>query len=68
MDKRNRKEYDKKYREANADKIKNNAKKSILTIDDRYAKSLLKLNGFPKESITPELIEVKRIILKTKRL
>jgi len=43
-------------------------KKSSNELRDSYVRERLVQNGFPKESITPELIEVKRIILKTKRL
>ena len=38
-------------------------------ITDRYAKKILReKRGFKKEQITPELIEVQRLIIKTKRL
>jgi hypothetical protein len=43
-------------------------KKMSSELRDSYVRERLVANGFPKESITPELIEVKRIILKTKRL
>ena len=35
---------------------------------DSYIRDRLIQNGFPKEQITPELIEVQRLIIKTKRL
>ena len=37
-------------------------------LKDAYVKKLLRAQGFPKEAITPELIELKRITIKTKRL
>ena len=44
------------------------SKKRIKELKNDYVVKTLVSQGFPKESITPELIEVKRIILKTKRL
>jgi hypothetical protein len=37
-------------------------------ITDGYVKSILKIRGFSSEHITPEIIEVQRLIVKTKRL
>lgn len=61
----------KKYRISNAEKIKSAHvdawKKYRKHLHPLYVKSVLIQNGFPKNKITPELIEVKKIILKTKR-
>jgi hypothetical protein len=64
--------YDKKYRQEN--KIKENErgkkydKKQIKNLGTRYLKSLLRHQGFSNNQITPEIIELKLIIIKTKRL
>ena len=69
--KKNKEYYTKKsflYNKENKEKINKNANNRTEKLTDGYVKNKLKQSGFPKESITPELIEVKRIILKTKRL
>ena len=38
------------------------------TLADRYVKKALREKGFKTNQITPELIEVQRLIIKTKRL
>jgi len=43
-------------------------KQYIENLNDVYVKNLLKNLGFKSEQITPELIELKRITLKTERL
>jgi hypothetical protein len=64
----------KQYERNNPDKIKANRKKkeikAIKNAYPRYIKTLLKKQGFTTEDITahPELIEVKQLILKIKRL
>ncbi len=78
-----KREYLKEYRKKNKEKINNrnrayiaNNKKQILekrkyyrdTLKDTYIKVQLLNNGFPSEVINENLIETKRIILKTKRL
>jgi len=40
----------------------------IIKITNSYIINILNRKGFTKEQITPELIEVQRIIIKTKRL
>ena len=52
----------------NAEKEKARRAKSIAELKDGYVEEMLRRQGFPKESITPELIELKRITLKTSRL
>lgn len=60
------------WREMNPDKFKiqldNSRKEYVEKINNRYVINLLFLSGFPKEYITPELIEVKRLLIQTKRL
>mgnify|MGYP003654648732 CR=1 FL=1 len=56
------------YNKNNKEKINKNSNKRTERLANCYVVNKLKLSGFPKESITPELIEIKRIILKTKRL
>lgn len=72
LDYKKNKEYHAKksflYNKNNKDRINKNANKRTERLADSYVVNKLKQNGFSKESITPELIEVKRIILKTKRL
>jgi uncharacterized Zn finger protein (UPF0148 family) len=60
--------YKKKYRVIQSDAERDYLKKSIETLKDFYIKRALKAKGFEKEQITTELIEVQRIIIKTKRL
>jgi hypothetical protein len=52
----------------NPNYAKESSKKTVNTATDCYIKVKLKSKGFSKEQITPELIEVQRIIIKTKRL
>lgn len=65
-------EYAKRFRQNNPDKIKadvnKHQKRYCETLHDIYVKSSLKRVGFINDQITPELIEVKRLIIKTKRL
>ena len=93
MTKEENREYHRKYRAENPEKIKairaksakyraENAEwsaffaekerarraKNIAELKDVYVEEKLRQQGFPKESITPELIELKRITLKTTRL
>jgi transcription elongation factor Elf1 len=58
----------KEYRNNNKLKIKSYKNNMYETITDVYAKAILRSKGFTKEQITTELIEVQRIIIKTKRL
>ena len=60
--------YKKKYRLIHSDIERDYFKKSVEKLKDFYIKRNLKSKGFTKEQITPELIEVQRIIIKTKRL
>ena len=62
------KQISKKYRQYNTEKVKAAAKKVNEDLHDWILKQHLKSQGFPPEAITQELIEVKRIIIKTKRL
>jgi len=57
-----------KYYQNNKEKISQKFILSSQKTDDRYIKIQLNKNGFKKEQITPELIEVKRLIIKTIRL
>ena len=52
----------------NAEKEKVRRAKSIAELKDGYVEEMLRRQGFKKEQITPELIELKRITLKTTRL
>lgn len=65
-------EYLKGYRETNlvATRLKHNKKgvEDSLTLSDDYVKNNLYHMGFKAEQITAELIELKRITIKTKRL
>ena len=62
----------KKYRENNKEKLNIKSKKYSTIVRNELADSYVKLQltaqGFLKDQITPELIELKRIMLKTKRL
>ena len=57
-----------KWRRNNPEKTKASKAKGVAELKDYYIKGVLVAQGFPKESITPELIELKRITLKTSRL
>ena len=57
-----------KYRAENAEKIKAKNAKRRDDLKDPYVKDTLRAQGFKNEQITPELIELKRITLKTTRL
>lgn len=46
----------------------NNMKKHSAELSDLYVSRQLVRDGFKKKELTPELIEVKRLIIKTKRL
>ena len=59
---------EKDWRKANHEKVKANKKRITERLPDCIIKTNLKAQGFPPEAITKELIEVKRIIIKTKRL
>ena len=52
----------------NAEKEKARRAKSIAELKDGYVEEMLRRQGFKKEQITPELMELKRITLKTTRL
>ena len=66
------KEYQKEWRKNNAEHIKEQKKEYnkeySKNLSDGYIKRELKNKGYPPNQITPELIEVKRLIIKTKRL
>jgi len=61
-----------KWRETNKEKEKARLIKlkalNVKELRDYYVKQILRQQGFKSEQITPELIELKRITLKTKRL
>ena len=57
-----------KYRVENKEKIKLRSVKDITLLSDSYIRRALVVQGFKNEQITPELIELKRITLKTTRL
>lgn len=63
----------KKWKDLNIEKVREQSRiknnNNTKNINDCYVKNIiLKPKGFTKEQITPELIEVQRIIIKTKRL
>lgn len=64
----------KKWEEANRDRwrliMKRANTRDMLLLSDRYVKQQLSQCGFPEELIKqyPELIETKRLLIKTKRL
>ena len=57
-----------KYRAKNAENIKTSNAKATSSLASHYVKRILVSQGFKNEQITPELIELKRITLKTTRL
>ena len=57
-----------KYRVENKEKIKLRSDKDTALLSDSYIRRALVVQGFKNEQLTPELIELKRITLKTKRL
>ena len=57
----------KDYYLKNKDHIRKNEKKKVQKLDDRYVKEKLKRNGYKLKDITPELIQVKRSLLKINR-
>lgn len=59
-----------KWKCKNPEKVKENSKNQRKSLNTCYIKKTLKLSGFTTEQINenPELIEVKRLIIKTKRL
>ena len=63
----NAKCYAKKYAE-NPEKFKARSTRSVADLKESYIKCKLRKQGFKNEQITPELIELKRITLKTTRL
>ena len=63
----NAKHYAKKYAE-NPEMFKARSTRSVADLKESYIKSKLRQQGFKNEQITPELIELKRITLKTTRL
>lgn len=62
--------YWERYRKSEKGKALNRKKltKRRQVLDRHYVKEVLKKCGIPEEIITKELIEVKRMIIKTKRL
>jgi hypothetical protein len=64
--------HNKKYKEKNKIKIAKYNKKYFQEIKEnlngQYLKILLEKQGFSKEQMTPEIIELKLILIKTKRL
>ena len=63
-----RKKWYEENKEYSKDKIRKRNKINIDKLNCVYIKKRLKDKGFTKEQITPELIEVQKIIIKTKRL
>ena len=61
-------EVQKIWQKANPDKLKARESRRRENLSNSYVKKVLRFAGFPKESITLELIELKRITLKTSRL
>lgn len=57
-----------KHSEEQKNKSKITGPKARHELQNNYVKAKLKAKGFVDEQITPELIEVQRLILKTKRL
>ena len=59
----------KSYRNSSKDKIKEYSLNQVSNLTDYYIKSKLKRSGFTENELNenPELIEVKRIIIKIKR-
>lgn len=55
------------WRNKNADKVIAYQRAACEKMHDSYIAKTLLQSGFPSESITPELIETKRLIIKTKR-
>jgi hypothetical protein len=62
------KELKKKWQEANPEIVKAYSDLVVKELRDSYLKCILTKKGFKKEEVTPELIEVQKIIIKTKRL
>jgi predicted phage tail protein len=62
------KELKKKWQEANPEIVKAYNDLWVKELKDGYLKYILTKKGFKKEEVTPELIEVQKIIIKTKRL
>jgi len=60
--------YRKKYRLENKKAASKYQKKYVEKLNIPYLKSLLKQQGFSSEQLTPEIIELKLILIKTKRL
>ena len=56
-----------KWKRDNPDKVNAARKKRRLKCVDSYIRDILIEHGFPKDQITPEIIELKRMIIKTKR-
>lgn len=61
-------EYQRKKYKENYQKVLDHHNNSSLELSDYYVRRLLKTTGFKAEQITPELIELKCITLKTTRL
>lgn len=69
--KRNTEECNRKrslWRKNNPEKVREEKNKITETLKGSYVKRGLIKQGFPKDQITTELIEVQRLIIKTKRL
>ena len=62
------KEYKKDYYKNNTEKEKERSREYCENLHPSYVKHNLKQLGYTEEEITPELIEVKKETLKTKRL
>ena len=60
-------EIQKLWRENNPEKREEIYRKKVVDCNSYYVKEKLIKQGFKKEQITPELIELKRMIIKTKR-
>ena len=62
------KDYSTKWAKENPEKVKGYNAKGVAELKDYYITRQLRMQGFKNEQITPELIELKRITLKTTRL
>ena len=59
--------YAQKWKKNNPEKEKRNKKRSRDNLSNHYVRSFIYRMGFPKESITKELIETKRTLIKIHR-
>jgi hypothetical protein len=61
------KEHISKWRRANPEKAKEYIRRRVVNCYNNYVRTNLIQAGIPSEQITPELIEIKRTIIKIKR-